>query len=228
MTRLRDSERVVAALRTSIVGEEILALEIHAINALKTVEPTPAILTGQTIVDVSIDADGRLCLLCREAELIVDLARTGGVEASAALGPWRPRAGRTPPTGRLLLVNGAGVDFTEPARTKRITFSVVRCSHPADRDAPLVDTGLCSLHCSDRSRTCDRAIASPHRSRAACKGAGLAHMDSSVAMAESSGVEDPAPVTGIQPRSSRSARISSMSSRMTFARRVFSPPKPSA
>lgn len=121
---IRDQLEVLRVLESGVVGKEIVLLEILGINALKTVAPAPSAVAGESVVGLRFDGGGRLQLECRQLMIEVDFARTGGIEVSKSLSPWRPEGTRIPPTGRLLLVDGSGVDFKEPGRTKRITFAI--------------------------------------------------------------------------------------------------------
>lgn len=124
MGLVRNPSDVVRALETSVVGRTIERLEIFGVNALKTLTPLPSAATGATVVSVGYSEDGRLHLTCEQLAIEVDFARTGGIEVSPSLEAWRAEGRSIPPTGRLLLVDGSGVDFKEPGRTKRITFAL--------------------------------------------------------------------------------------------------------
>lgn len=115
---------MIDLLRDNVVGRSIRAFEIHGINALKTVDPPIDVLVGATVDDASIGEGGQLQLTCGDVELTVDLARTGGIEHREVVAPWERCGNRIPPTGRLLLADGGGIDFSEPARTKRVTFTL--------------------------------------------------------------------------------------------------------
>lgn len=121
---ITDPARVTAELEAKVVGREIAALEVLAINALKTVSPGLDELIGDEVRSASFNGAGQLEIECRRHTIEVDLARTGVIEHSPRLTFWRPAGTRTPPTGRLLLRDGSGVDFKEPPPTKRITFAV--------------------------------------------------------------------------------------------------------
>lgn len=99
-------------------------LEVLGINALKTVAPPPSAVIGESVIGAAFDGVGRLHITCGQLMIEVDFARTGGIEVATTLAQWRPEGKTIPPTGRLLLVDGSGVDFKEPGRTKRITFAI--------------------------------------------------------------------------------------------------------
>jgi hypothetical protein len=58
-------------------------------------------------------------------EIRVDLQRTGRVTWLKGANAWELSSGVPLPTVRLLLDDGSGLDFTEPAKTKRITVSLL-------------------------------------------------------------------------------------------------------
>lgn len=111
-------------LETLVVDRTVERLEIFGVNSLKTVTPAPSAAAGAMVLSVSYTHEGRLNLICDRLVIEVDLARTGGIEVSESLEPWRADGRSIPPTGRLLLAGGGGVDFKEPGRTKRITFAL--------------------------------------------------------------------------------------------------------
>jgi formamidopyrimidine-DNA glycosylase len=124
MALLREQAEMLELLEAKVVGRTIRDFEVLGINALKTFEPPVAAACGDEVVGVSFDPTGRLRISCRHLTIQIDFARTGGLEYSAALTKWRPAGKAIPPTGRLLLADGDGIDFKEPARTKRITFAL--------------------------------------------------------------------------------------------------------
>lgn len=115
------------ALLTQLAGKQVAALQIYGVNSLKTLDPSLADLTEDVIVGVQPGGDGRCLDLILDRHVVeVDLARTGVAVFLPSAQPWTPSGRSQPPTGRLILTDGSGVDFKEPARTKRITFSVRR------------------------------------------------------------------------------------------------------
>lgn len=107
-----------------LVGRTITELHVFGINSLKSVTPTPADLTGARIDAVSVE-DRMLELRTQAYTVAVDLQRTGRLvwfsePPSAVVGPV------SRPTVRVLLQSGNGVDFTEPAKTKRISVKIAR------------------------------------------------------------------------------------------------------
>lgn len=124
MALVRSPDDVVKLLEAAVVDRTVDRLEIFGVNSLKTLTPAPSAAAGAMVLSVSYTDDGRLNLICDRLAIEVDLARTGGIEVSELLEPWRSNGRSIPPTGRLLLAGGSGVDFKEPGRTKRITFAL--------------------------------------------------------------------------------------------------------
>ena len=55
----------------------------------------------------------------------VDLQRSGRVTWLQSADAWQLSSGVPLPTVRLLLDDGSGLDFTEPAKTKRVAVSLL-------------------------------------------------------------------------------------------------------
>ncbi len=114
-------------LRDHVVGKEVSALQVYGVNSLKSVDPSPEHLAGDVISDIRAAADGRgLEIALARHAVDIDLARTGTVVLLSDARPWAPSGRSNPPTARLILADGSGMEFKEPARTKRITFSIRR------------------------------------------------------------------------------------------------------
>ncbi|WP_326561223.1 hypothetical protein [Micromonospora sp. NBC_01796] len=81
---------------------------------------------GEQIVDLVVKADARQLTIVSDAHTIeIDLAWTGTViPLRKDVAPWRLSDGIAMPTVRLVFDDGTGIDFREPAKTKRITVSV--------------------------------------------------------------------------------------------------------
>jgi hypothetical protein len=113
------------ALRDHLVGKEVSALHIYGINSLKSVDPRPDQLTGDVIRDIRGAMDDRgLEISLGRHTIAIDLARTGTIVLLSKAQPWTASRGSGPPTACLILTDGTGIEFKEPARTKRITFSI--------------------------------------------------------------------------------------------------------
>lgn len=124
MALVRNPDDVVKLLEASVVDRTVERLEIFGVNSLKTLTPAPSSAEGAMVLSVGYTDEGRLNLVCDRLVIEVDFARTGGIEVSESLEPWRADGRSIPPTGRLLLAGGSGVDFKEPGRTKRIAFAL--------------------------------------------------------------------------------------------------------
>lgn len=112
-------------LETYVVGRTVLSLSVHGINALKTLEPSLTAVAGERVIGVEADDRQHVLLRLQTIEVLINLERTGALEWLPSSTTWAPTAQATqPPTLRLLLDDGSGVDFKEPGRTKRITVSL--------------------------------------------------------------------------------------------------------
>lgn len=112
----------ILTLLQRLIGESVSQFEVFGVNSLKSVLPTPEDLVGCTITAVSAD-DRNLTITLGDVSAAVDLQRTGRLvwldaATSARVGQ------RNVPTLRLVLGSGSALDFTEPARTKRISVTL--------------------------------------------------------------------------------------------------------
>ncbi|MFC1412830.1 hypothetical protein ACEZCY_27950 [Streptacidiphilus sp. N1-12] len=102
------------------IGQTVAEFRVFGINSLKTLVD-PAAFVGKRLKGIAIE-NQNLLLSFETITLEVDLQRTGGTtwfsKASAISSPVGPRL----PTGRLLFADGGALDFSEPAKTKRIAF----------------------------------------------------------------------------------------------------------
>lgn len=118
MVLRRTHEEILRLIDDDVIGRMIATFEVFGVNSLKTVSPPPGALAGDVIDAAAFDGDGRLQLTLQRARVEIDLARTGGLEFGVG------DADGARPTGRVSFVDGSRLDFKEPAKTKRITFSV--------------------------------------------------------------------------------------------------------
>lgn len=110
-------------LAEQLTGRSIRQLQVLGVNSLKTVTPSTAELVGEQVV--STRCEGRVIAVSTAAyEIRVDLQRTGRVTRLEGADAWQASSGVPLPTVRLLLDDGTGLDFAEPAKTKRITVSL--------------------------------------------------------------------------------------------------------
>lgn len=117
-----QSTNEILALLQRLVGESVSEFQVLGINSLKSVVPTPADLVGSKITGVS--ASGRdLTITLGGISAAVDLQRTGRLVWLNVAVPARVGQPNLP-TVRLILGSGSGMDFTEPAKTKRISVTL--------------------------------------------------------------------------------------------------------
>lgn len=124
MPELPEVEALAAFLRDRAVGHAIARIDVVAISALKTFDPTPMALHGVTITDVGrhgkfldIDVDG--------THLVVHLARAGWLHYREQLPPAPPRPGKGPIALRVHLDDESGFDLTEAGTKKGLAAYMV-------------------------------------------------------------------------------------------------------
>jgi hypothetical protein len=100
-------------------------MQILGINSLKSLQPPLESMTDQRITGLALDEGTRKIKLVLEQHIIlVDMARTGIVVTLNKSLAWQA-SDRTPmPTARVLFSDGSALDFKEPAKTKRISFTI--------------------------------------------------------------------------------------------------------
>lgn len=108
-------------------GRQIAQLQVFGINSLKSVAPALDVLEDEIVITTEVA--GRVFKV-RTPNLTVtcDLQRAGRLLWLESAEPESVAAGRSRPTARLRLADGAALDLTEPARTKRITVTLARTS----------------------------------------------------------------------------------------------------
>jgi hypothetical protein len=111
----------IASTLERLHRKRIALLQVLGINSLKSLTPPLDALVGEAIEGSEV-ADRILTLHTSGHLVTLDLQRTGKVVWLASSEPCRPAAGPMP-TVRLITEDGT-VDFTEPAKTKRITVVV--------------------------------------------------------------------------------------------------------
>ncbi|MEU8015986.1 hypothetical protein AB0B74_08470 [Micromonospora parva] len=113
--------------REWVAGKKIESFRVHGVNSLKTLVPSLDDLVGDQVVDLVAQDDARrVDMVCRNHVITIDLERAGRMAALREGAAWSPTAGTSMPTGRMTFEDGTGLDFREPAKTKRITFAVRR------------------------------------------------------------------------------------------------------
>jgi formamidopyrimidine-DNA glycosylase len=130
MPELPEVEALAAVLRDRAVGKVVARAEPVAINALRTVSPSPADLLGATLVDATRHGKFLDLVLAgaggERLDLVTHLARAGWLR-------WRDnqpaapgRAGRGGLAWRLVFTDGSGFDLTEAGTQKRLAVYLVR------------------------------------------------------------------------------------------------------
>lgn len=104
-------------------GREIATFQVLGINSLKSLSPTPEDLIGEVIAESEV-VERILTVRTTNLSITFDLQRTGRLVWLESAAPYRPTDGTSRPTVRLLLTDGSALDFTEPAKTKRITVTL--------------------------------------------------------------------------------------------------------
>jgi hypothetical protein len=121
---LQTPREIDKLLSTHLVGRSIRQLQVLGVNSLKTVMPHPDALVGAEVR--SAHCEDRIITISTPAHKIrIDLQRTGRVAWLSEAGPWQVSSRAPLPSVRLLLDDGTGLDLTEPAKTKRISVSLL-------------------------------------------------------------------------------------------------------
>lgn len=106
-----------------LAGRVVSEVVIHGINSLKSLEVPLSALEGSAIGALTPTTDSSFSLQIGGVVVSVDLQRTGSVVFLPEIERWRPGK-PSMPTGQIFFVDGGGLNFVEPAKTKRITFSL--------------------------------------------------------------------------------------------------------
>jgi hypothetical protein len=124
MPSVQSMREIESLLAERLVGRSIRQLQVLGVNSLKTVTPSPADLDGERVVGANCN-ERIIVISTTTFEIRVDLQRAGRVNWLKRADAWQLSSGVPLPTVRLLLDDSAGLDFTEPAKTKRITVSLL-------------------------------------------------------------------------------------------------------
>jgi len=128
MPAVQSPREIDDLLTGQLVGRSIRQLQVLGVNSLKTVTPPADALVGEQVRTARCDE--RIIGISTTAyEIRIDLQRTGRVTWLKSADAWRMSSGVPLPSARLLLDDGSGLDFTEPAKTKRITVAL-QTIHP--------------------------------------------------------------------------------------------------
>lgn len=121
MAAIQPSELQLGLLNR-LLGERVAELQVLGVNSLKTVTPSLSDLVGLEITGVSV-TERLVTIGMGSLTATIDLQRTGRLQWLDHAEP--AQIGRPGlPTLRLLLRSGAGLDFNEPAKTKRIAVTI--------------------------------------------------------------------------------------------------------
>lgn len=122
MAAIQTSEDI-RSLLARLEGREIQRLQVLGINSLKSMTPMPEALAGQVVTSTSLDGR-QFTIVTGDHEALFDLQRTGKLVWLRSAAPSLMKPGTTRPTVRLILVDGQGLELTEPAKTKRVTVTI--------------------------------------------------------------------------------------------------------
>lgn len=123
--KARTAADLVAMHAEYLDGQTVAKFVVHGINSLKSMDVPLDALTGERVGAVTPTGEATFELVLGAYVLAVDLQRVGAVQWSSSLTAWsfgQPSM----PTGQLMLEGGGGVNFSEAAKTKRITFRISR------------------------------------------------------------------------------------------------------
>lgn len=126
---LPEVHALVTDLTARLRGRVVQRFDLVSFAALKTFDPPPSALAGQTIGGVT--RHGKfLDIGVGELHLITHLARAGWLRWRAEAPKPMTKPGRGPLAARLVLDDGSGFDLTEAGTKKSLAIYVVR--DPAD------------------------------------------------------------------------------------------------
>lgn len=114
----------ITSLLERIRGHKIASLQVLGINSLKTLSPPPETLAEEVVTAVDV-VERTICIYTADHVIRLDLQRTGRVVLLESAEPYQFSVGTSRPTVRLVMADGSGLDLTEPAKTKRITVTIV-------------------------------------------------------------------------------------------------------
>jgi hypothetical protein len=125
MPSVQSPREIDDLLARHLVGRSIRNLQVLGVNSLKTVTPHPDALVGAEVR--SAHCTDRVVTISTAAHTVrIDLQRTGRIAWLKDADLWQASSGARQPSARLLLDDGTGLDLTEPAKTKRISVSLLR------------------------------------------------------------------------------------------------------
>jgi hypothetical protein len=124
MPAVQSPREIDDLLTGQLVGRSIRQLQVLGVNSLKTLTPPADALVGERVRGARCE-DRVIGISTAAFEIRIDLQRTGRVTWLKSADAWRLSSGVPLPSARLLLDDGTGLDFTEPAKTKRITVTLL-------------------------------------------------------------------------------------------------------
>ncbi|MFG1902378.1 Fpg/Nei family DNA glycosylase [Micromonospora carbonacea] len=126
MPELPEVEALAGYLRERAVSRRVDRVEVAAISALKTYDPTPAAVSGRAVTDARRHGKFLDVVFDGDLHLVVHLARAGWLhyrEAFPSGAPLRP--GKGPIALRVRLDDGSGFDLTEAGTQKKLAAYLV-------------------------------------------------------------------------------------------------------
>lgn len=125
MPELPEVEALASYVRTELAGQTIRRIDVVAIPALKTYDPTPTTLHGGVISTAHrygkfLDIETTAGL-----HLVVHFSRAGWLHHREQLPAAPPRPGKGPIALRVHLADGSGFDLTEAGTKKRLAIYLV-------------------------------------------------------------------------------------------------------
>ncbi len=119
MPELPEVEALAGHLRRHAVGKSVQRVDVVSLSVLKTFDPPPTALHGQTVT--AAHRWGKyLGLQAGDLHLIAHLSRAGWLRWSDRLSPAPLKPGKGPIALRLQLDSGGGFDLTEAGTQKRL------------------------------------------------------------------------------------------------------------
>lgn len=124
MPSVQSPREIDDLLADQLVGRSIRQLQVLGVNSLKTIAPSVDELVGEQVQSARCE-ERVIAIWTTGYEIRLDLQRTGRVTWLKSADPWQLSSGVPLPTVRLLLDDGSGLDFTEPAKTKRVAVTLL-------------------------------------------------------------------------------------------------------
>src|SRR5436190_14834991 len=107
-----DHDAAAALLNEVAAGKALKSFTAFGPNSIKTLIATE-VLIGQSVRECLVTGN-QVEMRFDDHLLVFDLQRAGRVSYRDVVDTWAFLRGTQPPTARLLLADGSGVDFVEP------------------------------------------------------------------------------------------------------------------